>query len=79
MISGCNLRRENGQRSQPCLGPDRRANAEVSRIIAGLVERVPPAIEAPESAADLLEAERSVSEGQRIEDVQRERAERLEA
>ena len=57
------------------LEAERQAHAEARRIIAGLVERVPPAIEAPERAADLLEAERR----QRIEDVQRERAERLEA
>ena len=57
------------------LEAERQAHAEARRIIAGLVERVPPAIEAPERAADLLEAERR----QRIEDVQRERAERLKA
>ena len=57
------------------LQAERQAHAEARRIIAGLVERVPPAIEAPDRTADLLEAERR----QRIEDVQRERAERLEA
>jgi excisionase family DNA binding protein len=57
------------------LDAERRAHAEARRIIAELVERVPPAIGAPESTADLLEAERR----QRMEDVKRERAERLEA
>jgi len=45
------------------LEAERQAHAEARRIIAGLVERIPPAIEAPRETPGAAETAREASEG----------------